>query len=282
MEHSFQTIGIVGMGLIGASFARAIMENMDATVFAHDLNEEVLQKAQADGVIAGHLNDHIDECDMILIALYPAAAIQWVQENGARIAGNTIVIDCCGVKRAVAPDLKRLAEKFGFTYVGGHPMAGRELSGYDASQADLFFNASMILTDLSQELEADLTNFFKTLGFARIQKSTPEEHDHIIAYTSQLAHVLSSAYVKAPTALTHTGFSAGSFRDMTRVAYLNESMWTELFLDNAEYLADEVDGLCARLAQYSAAIRSKDRDTLFALLKEGRERKELVEGLQNK
>ena len=275
----FTHIGIVGMGLIGASFARAIHQNTTAQVYAHDINEEVLEKALAQGVIDGTLSENLSRCDLILIALYPKDAITWVEQNGSQVPKHAIVIDCCGVKRAVS-DLALLAEKFGFTYVGGHPMAGRELSGYDASQDDLFFNASMILTDLPEALTPPLTEFFRAIGFAKIQPSDAVEHDRIIAYTSQLAHVLSSAYVKSPTALTHTGFSAGSFRDMTRVAYLNEYMWTELFLDNADYLADEVEGLCDRLMGYANAIRNGDREALFDLLREGRLRKEFVEGMR--
>lgn len=274
----FTNVGIVGLGLIGASFARAIKENTPCRVLAHDRDETVLSRALSDGVADDVLDKgNVGTLDLLLIALYPAACVEFTRAHVDAIPKNCIVIDCCGVKGAVAPGMQRLADEYGFTYIGGHPMAGREKSGYDASQGTLYQNASMIVTGMPEELEERLFAFFHALGFSRLQKSTPEEHDRIIAYTSQLAHVLSSAYVKSPAALTHTGFSAGSFRDMTRVAYLNPTMWTELFLDNAEPLCDEIDGLCERLKTYSDAIRNGRREELFALLKEGRDRKEFLE-----
>ena len=203
--------------------------------------------------------------------------MEFTRAHADAIPKNCIVIDCCGVKGAVAPGMQRLADEYGFTYIGGHPMAGREKSGYDASQGTLYQNASMIVTGMPEELEERLFAFFHALGFSRLQKSTPEEHDRIIAYTSQLAHVLSSAYVNSPAALTHTGFSAGSFRDMTRVAYLNPPMWTELFLDNADLLVPSIDDLIMRLTQYRKALAVRDEHELHELLKEGRIMKEALD-----
>ena len=164
-------------------------------------------------------------------------------------------------------------------------MAGIERSGFDASSGKLFSKASMILTpgqncDI-RKLEF-AKRFFLSLGFARITLSTPEEHDRIIAYTSQLAHVVSSSYMKSPTAFSHTGFSAGSFRDMTRVAQLHEGMWTELFLENREFLAAEIDRLVLQLQRYREMIFNQREDDLRTLLKEGRELKHKIDELSNK
>jgi len=173
--------------------------------------------------------------------------------------------------------MKEIAEKYGIYYVGGHPMAGTERSGYSESKASLFEGASMILTDCPDSLFGLLREFFLSVGFGRINHTSPEEHDRMIAYTSQLAHVSASAYVKSEHALKHTGFSAGSFGDMSRVAYLNEDMWTELFIDNSDYLAEEVEAFAQRLLEYAKAIKNKERESLHSMLAEGRERKEMLD-----
>ena len=189
-------------------------------------------------------------------------------------------MDLCGVKRAVESQMLPIAQENGFHYIGGHPMAGLARVGWEYSRGDLFQNASMILVPHSDTTDLILETVRSVIwdaGFGHIEISTAEEHDYMIAYTSQLAHVLSSAYVKTPAAQRYKGFSAGSFRDMTRVAWLNEDMWTELFLDNPDYLAEEVEGLAARLLEYAMAIRAGDSAGLRALLREGRERKEALE-----
>ncbi len=275
------TVGVAGMGLIGGSMAKAIHAREEhCHIYCADCCVETLLMAESDGVADDILDAHTAEaCDLVILALYPEAAIDWLRLHAAAMRPGTVIVDCCGVKRAVDGPLKAIAAKHGLIYVGGHPMAGTERSGYAASRGDLFRGASMILMDgAPEEVRQGLEEFFRSLGFASVKWSTPEEHDHIIAYTSQLAHVLSSAYVKSESALIHQGFSAGSFQDMTRVACLNEDMWTELFLENADYLADEVDALAGRLVEYANAIRDGHRTELRELLAEGRRRKELVEG----
>jgi len=274
-------IGIVGLGLIGGSAAKAIKEKTGHIVFAYDLDRSVLEKAKSQGCIDGVLDDAVlNSCDMLLLALYPKATIEYVKRHASSIRKGAVVIDFCGVKRILNDVLHALAAENGFIYVGGHPMAGIERSGFDYTKSTLFDGASMILVpdaQLSGEIREQLCGFFCELGFGGVKWSTPEEHDRIIAYTSQLAHVLSSAYVKAPSALSHRGFSAGSFQDMTRVAYLNEDMWTQLFLDNSDYLVQEIEGLAQRLLDYANAIKQRDDSLLREMLREGRERKEQVE-----
>lgn len=279
------TVGIAGMGLIGGSMAKAIHAGEEHRhIYCADHSMETLLMAESDGIADDILDARTAQaCDLVILALYPEAAVNWLQTYAGAMRQGTVVVDCCGVKRTVDAPMKAIAAEHGLIYVGGHPMAGTEKSGYAASRSDLFRGASMILmADAPEDVRQGLEGFFLSLGFGSIKWSTPEEHDHIIAYTSQLAHVLSSAYVKSESALTHRGFSAGSFQDMTRVAYLNEDMWTELFLENADYLADEVDALADRLAEYAAAIREGRRENLRELLAEGRRRKELVEGWYKK
>ena len=202
--------------------------------------------------------------------------MEWVRAHGAQISKNAIVVDLCGVKRVVVEAITPLAEQYGFAYIGGHPMAGRERGGFTASSEDLYMGASMILTPdkrTDMKLLETLQAFFLDLGFAGLTFSQPEEHDRIIAFTSQLAHIVSSAYVKSPEAQRRRGFSAGSFQDMTRVARLDEDMWTELFLDDSDYLIKELDILIQNLADYADALKARDAERVRTLLKEGRELK---------
>ncbi len=275
-------VGVVGLGLMGGSAAKALQERTDHTVWGFDRNPDVMKMALESGAIDAPLTeDRLGLSDIVLVALYPRDAVDYITAQAPYLKKGAAVVDFCGVKRPVCEAHAPLLRKHGFTFVGGHPMAGVERSGFASASGSLFSGASMVLTpgpDLPPGTLSDLRSFFLSLGFGSVKLSTPDEHDHIIAYTSQLAHVLSSAYVKSPSALRHRGFSAGSFQDMTRVAWLNEGMWTELFLSNREYLADEVQGLANRLEEYAGAIREGDGDRLRRLLWEGRLRKEEVEG----
>ncbi|MDD6646801.1 MAG: prephenate dehydrogenase/arogenate dehydrogenase family protein [Firmicutes bacterium] len=274
-------IGIVGLGLIGGSLAKAISQNTDHTVYGTDLSEQVVKKAVLVNAIEQQLTDELlPQCDIVIVALYPQATIEYVKEHAHLFRKESIVVDCGGIKKLVCDTLIPLAEENGFLFVGGHPMAGLEHSGFTYAKKSLFNNASMIFTPTKGPIESmeKLKELFTSIGFTNIEISTAEEHDRKIAFTSQLAHVVSNAYIKSPTALEHSGFSAGSYKDLTRVAKLNEVMWTELFLENADNLAAEIDTLIGNLQQYSTAIRERDAETLCALLKDGREKKALIDG----
>ena len=275
-------IGIIGLGLIGGSLAKSIKRCTDHTVTAFDLDVETMLLARMCGAIDETLSDDkIASCDLIFLAIRPQAAIDWVRENAAKISKTTTVVDMCGVKRVVCAGITPIAREYGFGYIGGHPMAGTERGGFVSSSPELFVGASMILTPdeaTDMPLLERLKAFFTDIGFANLTFSTPDEHDRIIAYTSQLAHVVSSAYVKSPEALRRRGFSAGSFRDMTRVARLDEAMWTELFTDDADYLTEQLEILIGHLNEYLDALKSGDAEALQALLKDGRERKALAGG----
>ena len=275
------TVGIVGLGLIGGSLARSIKVHTDFEVLGMDINSQTMLQANLLGAIDGTLTeDNLARCDVVLVALYPAAIVTWITEHQDAFRPGAWVIDCGGVKEAVCTPLNALAQGKPWHYCGGHPMAGREVSGFRYAKDDLFDRASMILTpprDAGPEVRTWLKDFFLTIGFRRVQFTTPREHDEMIAYTSQLAHVVSSAYVKCPLAQKHRGFSAGSFADMTRVAKLNEDMWTELFFDNRDALLPEINGLIDRLAAYRDALAAEDHQAMKQLLREGREIKEALE-----
>lgn len=266
-------IAVIGLGLIGGSIAKAIKEQTDHTVLGADIVQSVLLRAKLTEAIDDALTEeNLPECETVIIALYPEAAVRWLRENAKRIAKHALVVDCCGVKKYVCDRVKDLAVEHGFVFIGGHPMAGRERSGFDFSTSEMFKKASMILTPYAdtdiREIER-AKKLFLSIGFGRITIRTPEEHDRIIAYTSQLAHVLSNAYIKSPTAPYHSGLSAGSFRDMTRVATLNPTMWVELFFENRDNLITEIDALADRLTEYSRALKENDADALRRLLEDG-------------
>lgn len=275
------TAAVIGLGLIGGSVAKAIKQGTNHTLYGFDINDSVVRKAKLVGAIDDELtDDRLKNCDFVIIATYPQICINYVKSKSELFSKNCIVMDCCGVKTAVCNELFPLSKEKGFVYVGGHPMAGREYSGFDNSRKNLFNEASLILTPAPgtpDQIIERIKDFWQPLGFSNFEVTTPERHDQIIAYTSQLAHVASSAYIKNPTATVHAGFSAGSYKDMTRVARLNENMWTELFLENADFLETELDIYIEHLQEYARALKNRDEAELKRLLKEGRERKELAD-----
>lgn len=275
-------VGVAGLGLIGGSLAKALKALTPHRVLGEDASEEVLGAALRDGAADARLSpERLGDCDLVVVALYPAQAVDYIRGHAAAFRKGGVVMDCCGVKRGVCRAADETADRHGFHFIGAHPMAGVERSGYAASRASLFKGASLILTP-AEGVPASavrlVTGLAEELGFGKIRFSTPERHDEMIAYTSQLAHAVSCAYVSSPLSGASDGFCAGSFSDMTRVARLNEAMWTELFLDNGDCLCREIDGLRARLGALSSAIRAGDREGLKRLLREGRELKERIDG----
>ena len=275
------TVGIVGLGLIGGSLAKAYQEAGE-TVLAFNRSRSVLDFAVMSGVVAGELTEeNVSSCDLILISIYPEAAVAWLRRMAPHIGAKPVVIDCCGTKRAVCADCFPLAAEYGFTFLGGHPMAGTHQSGFKYARSSLFHGAPMVIVppDFDDIRLLDrVKELLAPVGFGRFSVTTAQEHDEMIAFTSQLAHVVSNAYIKSPTAAKHKGFSAGSYKDMTRVAWLNPQMWTELFLENRDFLITELDILAENLRQYRDALAAEDGETLMRLLDEGRRRKEEVDG----
>lgn len=274
-------VGICGLGLIGGSMAKAYKAK-GHTVYGYDKDNNTLGYAMIASIIDGELNEEtIKECELILIALYPKAAIEYLELIAPIVKKSTVVIDLCGTKQLVCDTGFSLAKIYGFTFVGGHPMAGTQYSGIKYSKATLFKNAPMVIIPPVYD-DISLLNKIKELllpaEFGKLSVTTAKEHDAMIAFTSQLAHVVSNAYVKSPTAENHKGFSAGSYKDMTRVAWLNENMWTELFLENREALLYEIDNIIASLSEYKTAIENNDAENLKKLLRDGRLAKEKIDG----
>lgn len=274
-------VGILGLGLIGGSLARAYALE-GHTVYACEKNESMFSFAMLAGAVHGKLDEStIENCDLILLAIYPGGSAKWLEENAALISKNTLVIDCCGVKREICERCFPLAKKYGFTFVGGHPMAGSQFSGFKYSRANLFDGAPMVLVPPVYDDMALLQRVKDALvpcKFGSFSVTTAAEHDRMIAFTSQMAHIVSNAYIKSPTAQYHKGFSAGSYRDLTRVAWLNPQMWAELFMENKENILFELDHYIASLTSYRDAIAQEDLPQLIALLDEGKKRKEAVDG----
>ena len=242
----------------------------------------MLSFAMLAGAVHGKLDEStIPSCNLILLAIYPAGCASWLEENACHVSPSTLVMDCCGIKQDVCQRCFPLAEKYGFTFIGGHPMAGSQFSGFKYSRANLFSGQPMVLVPPvfdNIELLHSAKEMLKPCNFGSFSITTASEHDKMIAFTSQMPHIVSNAFIKSPTAQNHKGFSAGSYRDMTRVAWLNPQMWAELFMDNKENILEELDFYIQSLAAYRDAIASDDMPQLISLLEEGKKRKEEVDG----
>ncbi len=269
---------IIGLGLIGGSYCKAISSYTKHEVYGLDNNAEVIEAAKKCGCIKdGATASDIGIFDMVIVCLHPVPAYKFMQENVSAMKKGSILCDVCGIKGQMSVDMTTLAKNHDVNYVGTHPMAGKERFGFEFSDGALFIGANFIVTpteNTDKESVLVVEKLAKKMGFKKIVESSPFDHDSIIAYTSQLAHVVSSAYVKSPTMQKELGFSAGSFKDMTRIATLNESMWTSLFLSNKDCLVFEIDELIKHLTEYRDVIENNDSETLEKLLKDGRILKE--------
>ena len=274
-------VGILGLGLIGGSMARAYAV-AGHTVYAADLDESTLSFAMLSGAVHGRLDEEtIPACELLLLAIYPGSSAKWLEANGRLVDSGALVLDLCGIKQEVCKRCFPVARKYGFTFVGGHPMAGSHFSGFKYSRADLYKGAPMVLVpprfddiDLLQRVKDAMA----PCGFGMFSVTTAEEHDRMIAFTSQMPHVLSNAFIKSPTARQHKGFSAGSYKDLTRVAWLNAPMWSELFLENRDNLLFELNTYLDSLTAYRDALEARDGERLTALLEAGKKAKEEVDG----
>ena len=275
------TLGVVGLGLIGGSFAKAYHEAGE-TVLGYNRSRSTLDFALLSGDVDAELTrENIGTCDLIIIAVYPEAAAAFLEEMAPYIGKKPVVLDACGTKRKVCSLCFPIAEKYGITYLGGHPMAGTHNSGFKYARANMYHNAPMVIvppTFDDIELLERVKQLLAPAGFGKITVTTADEHDRMIAFTSQMPHIVSNAFIKSPSAGQHKGFSAGSYKDMTRVAWLNPELWAQLFMENREYVLKELDFYIDSLSKYKDAIASGDSETLVALLDEGRRRKEEVDG----
>ncbi len=275
------TVGILGLGLIGGSMARAYAK-AGHTVLAADTDENMFRFAQLSGAVQAPLNEsNLGTCDLVFLAIYPAGSAAWLAENAHLVSKHALVMDLCGTKTEICAKCFPLAEAHGFTFIGAHPMAGSHFSGFKYSRSNLFQGAPMVLVpprfDDMQLLDR-AKDALAPCGFGKFSVCTAQEHDKLIAFTSQMPHVLSNAYIKSPTALGHKGFSAGSYKDLTRVAWLNAKMWAELCLENRDNMLFELGTYIESLQAYQRALEDRDASTLTSLLEEGRKRKEEVDG----
>ncbi len=275
--------GVVGLGLMGGSFAKAFAA-AGVEVLAWNRTRSTLELAMIE-TVSGELDEGtIGTCELIVLAGYPASVVSWLERNARLVSPGAIVIDTVGVKRVICERCEEICADLPFTFVGCHPMAGTQFSGYAHARATMFKGAPLVVVPpaLGDIERADVLERLKRLlapcQFGSFTLATADDHDRVIAFTSQLAHVVSNAYVKSPTAREHRGFSAGSYRDLTRVARLNAPMWTELFLDNADYLSEEIGTIIASLQEYKDAIDGRDAEGLERLLAEGDRIKREVEG----
>lgn len=273
-------IAVVGLGLIGGSFCKAIKTYTQHICLGvgRDINSKSVQMAlHADAIDKAIIPEQVGEADLTIICLHPQGIIDFILENQHYFRPGSIVMDAGGVKESIVDAVNDVLQARGVTFIGAHPMAGREFSGFAYSLPDLYKGASIILTPVgavSEEAKKVVEQLARDLKFGRIVYTTPQEHDRTIAFTSQLAHVVSSAYIKSPTVKNESGFSAGSFRDLTRVAKLNEDMWTELFMMNQPALLYEIDMILKSLQEYREALANQDAETMHQLLRDGRILKE--------
>lgn len=274
-------VGIVGLGLIGGSMARAYAK-AGHQVLALDPDRSVLEFAMLSGVVERPLEEKdLPQCELLLLAAYPQACVDYLRQAAPSLSRDCLVLDCGGVKREVCEACFPLAKQYGFTFVGGHPMAGTHNSGFKYSRSNLFQGAPMVIVPAVFDEMALLERVKKALapcGFGSFSVTTAQEHDRMIAFTSQMPHIISNAFIKSPTAGSHKGFSAGSYKDLTRVAWLNPEMWSELFLENRENVLFELDFLIENLEKYRKAVKADDRRALQELLEEGKQKKEEVDG----
>ena len=275
--------GVVGLGLMGGSFAKAFAA-AGTEVFAWNRTRSTLELAMIE-TVSGELDEAtIGTCELIVLAGYPASVVSWLEENARLVSPGAIVIDTVGVKRVICERCEQICAGLPFTFVGCHPMAGTQFSGFAHARATMFKGAPLVvvppaLPDIERaEVLERLKRLLSPCQFGSFTLASAEEHDRVIAFTSQLAHVVSNAYVKSPTARDHKGFSAGSYKDLTRVARLNAPMWTELFLDNADFLSEEIATIIGSLQAYKDAIDARDGERLERLLAEGDRIKREVEG----
>lgn len=260
-------IGIIGLGLMGGSFAKAIKKYTSHEVFAYDIREDSLGQAIRQKAIDGILDlDDLAKIDLTILAMTPTKVLNFVEDHRQL---SSYVMDLCGIKRAISPRLCDLAEENNFTYIGAHPMAGREVGGFENSCEDLYRGRYIIIIKHG-DLPKWIIEMLNDIGLS-IQYSTDDRQDRIIAYTSQLCHIASNALVKSPTSLDHEGYSADSLVDLTRVATIDEKMWTELFFANKDYLLGELSNYIIQLNKYQDALVRDDEEGIRDLLKEGKD-----------
>ena len=275
-----KNVGIIGLGLIGGSFAKAVKASGKYTVFGCDKDVKTENAAIKDKAIDFVLTEeNAKDIDLLVSAVTVGVFKDATERFLPFLKGGATVIDFGGVKRRQVATMEKWKKDFpALKFFGGHPMAGKERYGYVNSDGELFKNAFMIIVPTADKISEDLKTVFYDAGFGRITETDANTHDEIIAYTSQLCHIVSSAFVKNGTAMRSAGFSAGSLKDLTRVARLSPDAWTELILSNRENVLSELDEFIGNLKKYRNAVNNGDKDGLSVLFAEGNLLKEKLDG----
>ena len=273
-------IGVIGLGLIGGSLARAF-KKAGHTTFGYDIAEDTMIKAQLLNALDFRLDDdNYKQLDLLFIAVYPRAFEKVLKMAAPKLKKGTIILDIAGTKKGIVDAMKNVSKDYpDLKFIATHPMAGKEFWGINYSSALLFERASLLMTTVKADMP-DLVlvkKLFTEIGVANCVMTNAKAHDEIIAYTSQLCHLISSSYIKSPTAENHNGYSAGSFRDISRVAKLNSAMWSQLIFDNRDNVIKELDIFIENMKSYQTALKNGDEKELKDLLQLGADKKESID-----
>jgi prephenate dehydrogenase len=273
-------IVVVGLGVIGGSFTMALKEAGYDDVYGIDINEESLEKAKNLGLIKdGFTNGQeiVKSADFIIISLYPRLVKQFIIDNKYNFKDGAVITDATGIKKMFIEDIANILPE-NIDFVFGHPMAGREKKGIDFASSQVFKGANYILTPVARNKEENL-NMIEALaykiGFKRVKRITPDYHDEMIGYTSQLPHSLAVALVNSDVEGRETGsFIGDSYRDLTRIANINEDLWSELFLGNKDNLLKNIESFEVELDKIKYAIENDDKEALKEIFIKSTKRRE--------
>lgn len=274
-------ITIVGLGLIGGSYAMALKELGVHNVWGVDINQETLLKAENMNIIDKGYDDPkvpLEKSDIVVMCVYPQMVEKFIAENLEYFKNNAIITDTSGTKENIINSIKQNIRE-DLDFIGGHPMAGAEYRGIEMANKDIFKDATYILTPIeSNRLEnvSLLQDMIYGMGFKQICELTPSKHDEIMAYTSQLPHILSVALIDKLENDTHN-YVAGSFIDCTRVARINGDLWADLFIDNKDNIVKQIDNIQDKLNQIKDLIEHSDKEALSKVLDEARVKKEMLD-----
>lgn len=278
--------GIVGLGIMGGSFAKSIRENIlsmagaEGKIFACNRSQACIQQALSEGVIdqgfsTENVSEMVKKCDVIFICLYPHATLDFLVQHKENFKSGSIVTDISGVKGIFEKSLPEILRP-DVDFIIGHPMAGGEKEGYVNSKAEFFVNHNYILipqaSNKPENLET-MRSLITDMGFSRITETTCEIHDYKIGFTSQLCHIIASALVESAEDPEITAFGGGSFEDLTRIAMINAPLWTELFISNKEKLVHHIENFEKKMDEFKSAIKNEDAEKLNSLLSDTREKR---------
>ncbi len=278
-----KTITIVGVGLLGGSYAMGLT-NAGNTVYGIDISQDSLDFAKEKGFIKdGSIDNYthfLKKSDVVILCLYPTLLIDWVKNNAQYINKNAIITDVCGVKQGVVSEIQEILQPYEIEFYSAHPMRGKETLGVKYADSAIFNNANLILvpsdknTEFAENIVIDLA---KTIGFTTISKLTPKEHDYMIGYLSQLTHAIAVSLMTANDNDNLMAYSGDSFRDLTRIAKIDEHLWSELFCWNKDILCEEIDNFTANLMQLKNYIKNEDTDNMKEMFRLSTKRRKLFD-----